>query len=135
MIVKILNCKHPGILSEGNKALQIWMSPDKKYAVAEVFAAESFVAGLIEEVDEEKGIMTLICKDSFSTEMEEIDYNSYTVDWSCMQYGFCKLRSRSLESYKSRVFRIYFNPELYIRKYEELNGVPYAEGRKLHRNN
>lgn len=111
---------------------QAWYSPDKKYAVLEIWTDELFVFGKL--IDENEEIISLDYIDSFSGYfLDEVDFRTFWVEWGCMQYGFCKLVCRELESGRMhRAKRFYFDPELYKQKYEEENKVPYKRNKKFH---
>ena len=52
---------------------------------------------------------------------------NYTIDWSYMKYGFCKLICSMPEipsEFYRTVKRFYFDFELYKNNYEKENGVP-----------
>lgn len=131
MKIRILNFEHKYNNPDGVDSIKEWISPDEKYAIVEVFYPENFVAGKIEKLDMEKGEMTLYRIDELCTDTDDVDLRFYSVDWSDMPNGFFKLRSRSVESYKVKSYRFYFDPELYKQKYKELNGVEYSGNKKF----
>lgn len=111
---------------------EVWLSPDKKYAVIEIWKDELFVFGKMIEENEE--IISLDYIDSFPGYfLEEIDYRNFWVEWDCMQYGFCKLVCAEMESGRMhRAKRFYFDSDLYKQMYEKENKVTYKGNKKFH---
>ena len=104
-------------------------SPDGRYAVAEIFANELFVA--LEILDEDGEDLVGRYVDHF-TDMDIVPMlKRYSVDWSCICYGFAKLvlfapeMSEEFGGYFDQTMRrFWFDRELYERKYLEMHGVP-----------
>jgi len=133
MTITLLNCKYLHEAVDTRNALRTWVSPDERFAVAEVFGSGYFAAGEIVAFQKELQQMTLRCIDELRVDFDEPELYSCDVSWSTMPYGFCKLRRLRYETLEERTFRIYFDPELYKAKYEELNGVPYEGNKKFMR--
>ena len=132
MQIRLKNCKRGGDVPEGIKAIRTWFSPDGRFVVAEIFYGEYFIAGEIIEGSPEQELITVDCRDERDAAGDESDFRSYSVEWDSMPDGFCKLRSLAMESFKLKYYRLYLDPELYKRKYEEKNGTPYEGNKKFH---
>ena len=122
MKIKILNwnspCNKPG---QWMPAKQFWLSPDGKYAIAEIFAGELFVAGKVVRNTLDQCTMTFFSE--IQNHSVEVSGHQYETDWHCMIYGFCKLICRDMESPEPIVHRIYFDKKLYLKKRQELHGT------------
>lgn len=102
---------------------KIWCSPDKTKAVLEIFRSELYVAVSVEK--EEDGC--LFCKyvDHFAYYDWDTNFRVFEgVDWSYLEYGFCKLRSWSFDTGELYAKRFYFDRQLYLKKYREKTGKP-----------
>ena len=134
MKVRINNLKE-GIVrgtSHTFEAFGVSMDPERRYAVAEIYHNELFVAMRTES--DEDGVLTGDYVDHFSSRITVPMLESYSVNWDCIKYGFCKLVLRAPErakefggSFSGTVKRFYFDRDLYREKYEEINGVPYRK--------
>ena len=105
----------------------VFFSPDRRYSVIKIHNC-LFIAVRVTDADD------------LSLNSEYVDCYSYDgydepmpqklrIDWNCICYGFCKLClwAPELDKYDVTLHRFYFDRELYERKYEEINGVPYRK--------
>lgn len=96
---------------------KIWDSPDKKYAVLELFKREVYVAVKVDEISDAGVSCTYV--DRYEDWDWYCDYKSYSVEW-WLQYGFAKLHCFAMESgFDGTVKRFYFDKKLYLQKYHE----------------
>ena len=133
MKVQINNLK-PGVFTRDEieaalNAEKIFMEPQKRYAVIEVYKKELYIAVNVLNIDDEKIVVEYF--DYFRWEIDIPMLMSFSVDWSCIDYGFCKLIQWAPEMYNQfggtfshTAKRFYFDVELYKKCYEEENGVP-----------
>ena len=105
------------------------MDSEHKYAVAEVFRNELYIA--VKIIAYENDILIWEYVDHYSDSDDCVMLMKYYVDWECIKYGFCKLILWAPEmaakwngSFEKTVKRFYFDWELYKRSYEEKHGVP-----------
>ena len=122
----------PGIRGGTAEARKVWTDPEGRYAVAEIFTDELYLALKIEETDGET--LTGEYVDRYERANDVPMLMRFTVDWGCIRYGFCKLLLWAPElaeeaggGFEKTVKRFYFDRELYEKSYEELNGVPYGK--------
>lgn len=86
---------------------RVWFSPDKTKAVLEIWASELYVAVRIKK--EEGDVLACEYVDHFIQLGLAWDFKHCRgVDWSFLRYGFCKLKSVSLDTGESYVHRFYF---------------------------
>ena len=131
MRVRILHMK-AGLVPRGREffdAISVAEDPEGRYAVAELYANELFVA------------LRITGRDGDTLSGEYVDHFSYcddvpmllkfSVSWDCSPYGFCKLilwapemANRFDGCFESTVKRFYFDRALYEAKREELHGSP-----------
>lgn len=132
MIVKINNIKKyiiSGISDtlETNKIPkeQIFKDPKGKYAVVEIFKKEAYIG--LKIISDENEMLVGEYVDHYYYDNYDCYLINYTIDWSYMKYGFCKL-IRSMPEIPSEFYRtvkrFYFDFELYKNNYEKENGVP-----------
>lgn len=102
---------------------RVWVSPDEKYIVIERFRDELYVAARIVTKAGDGWIAEF--EECYAPRCDSIDLRGWSVDWSCMQYGFCKLRCFEMESgFDGTVHRFYFDRALYRKKRLELSSDP-----------
>lgn len=119
-----------GLAGRGNafEPAGISADPEGRYAVLELFPSELFVAAEI--LRREDGEMRCRYVNHFFWQDDVPMLLKFSVDWSCLRYGFCKLDLWAPEapgpdgSFSRTVKRFYFNWELYKACYEEIHGVP-----------
>jgi len=118
---------------EYHEPWQVWTSPDCQYVVLELWTFRLYVFGKI--IKEDGQITTVQYIDSVSGNFidAESDIKTMSVDWDMMSYGFCKLCCYEIDFNQTKTKRLYYDPELYKRKYQELHGVPY-QGEKQFKN-
>lgn len=130
MNVVINNLKNPlcGMKRNTFEVSDISMDSDKRYAVAEIFKNEVYVGLRIKSIDDD--ILVGEYVDQFQC-WEDTILMQFFVDWSCIEYGFCKLNMWAPElankhggHFDHTAKRFYFDWELYKKRYEETNGVP-----------
>ena len=115
-------------------AVSISADPERRYAVAEV-SPHKFVAVRITASDDEH--LTGEYVDHFFWDDDTPELQSFSIDWGCIHYGFCKLKlwaPERLVEFGGRadktLKRFYFDRELYKARFEEINGVPFDERRQ-----
>ncbi len=96
----------------------VWISPDEKYLVIERFRDELFVSARVVTKAGDGWIADF--EECYEPPHHSIDLRGYRVDWSHMEYGFCKLQCFEMESgFDGTVHRFYFDRALYRRKRAE----------------
>ena len=105
------------------------MDAEKRYAVAEIFKNELYIAFKIISIDDENVVGEYF--DYYACMEDAVMLMSFSVDWNCINYGFCKLIMWAPEMenefggyFDHTAKRFYFDWELYKKCYEEINGVP-----------
>lgn len=138
MNVKIMNTRK-GILS-GEKLIlpdaQIFLETKKRYAVINAHNG-IYVAVIIIHIDDDLLVGSYV--DDFQWDCEVPMLSEFFVDWSTIDYGFCKLIQWAPEmanafggSFHHTAKRFYFDFELYQKSYEERNGIPCKKRREAH---
>ena len=97
------NADNTGVFGSVNR---IWYSPDNRKAVLEVWKSELYVAVNIKERNKEY----LLCDyvDHYECLIGlELRY-FYGVEWKFLEYGFCKLKSCSIDTGEKFVKRFCF---------------------------
>ncbi len=127
MKVRIENMKEGLLRGKGPyEAYGVSLDPEGKYAVAELFRNELFVALTVTSRDEE--MLTGEYAGHFSFDNDIPTLLCFSVDWTYIGYGFCKLVLWAPEEiggiHSGTVRRFWFDRALYRARYEELNGVP-----------
>ena len=130
MRVRIRNLK-PGLIFSGVDTFEnvtVSMDPERRYAVAEVYPVELFVA--VKILSLEDGLLDGDYLDHYSFSPEPM-LMKFTADWGSMEYGFCKLRLWAPElanefggAFERTVRRFYFDWDRYTARYQEQCGVP-----------
>ena len=106
-----------------HKMHDFWYSPDQKYAVAQ-FNSEVLAVLAIESITADT--VTASCLKRMCFSVSDEDFLIFSVRWY-MAYGFLKICADSMEyGCLGTLRRFYFDPELYKRAYQEVNGVPYT---------
>ena len=107
----------------------VFMEPEHRYAVVEVFHNELYVA--VKIISNENDLLICEYVDHYSEFDDEVMLKKFSVDWECIKYGFCKLILWAPEmaaefggSFDKTVKRFYFDWELYTTHYEEVHGSP-----------
>ena len=107
----------------------VYIDPSGKYAVAEVFRKELYIAIVIESAADDLLVGKYV--DHYSSFNDTPMLMTFSVDWSCIGFGFCKLRLWAPELanehggfFEHTAARFYFDWELYKSSYERINGVP-----------
>ncbi len=110
-------------------AFRVSTDPERRYAVVELIPNALFVAVRITSIDDRRLVGNYV--NHYSCDNDIPMLMKYTVDWSCIRYGFCKLNLWAPElvnefggSAGKTAARFYFDWELYKTCYEEINGVP-----------
>ena len=110
-------------------AYSVSLDPTQRYAVAEIFRNELFVAFRVSTREETSMAGEYV--DHFSYSDDTPMLLKFTVEWGCIEYGFCKLNLWAPEMIREfggrfdrTVKRFYFDWELYRASYERINGVP-----------
>ena len=110
-------------------AYSVSFDPEKRYAVIELFANELFIAAKVTAIEDD--LLTAEYVNYYRGSGDNPSLEKYTVYWSTIKYGFCKLDLFAPEQayrfdgfFSGTVARFYFDWDLYVRCYEELNGVP-----------
>ena len=109
---------------EFRKVYRTWISPDQRFAVAELFPGELFVAGKLLSLGREDMVLEFL--GTFSDPSDTPELKKYEVDWSCLPYGFIKFQCSYPETLTSRSERCYFDRDLYRKMYQKCNGIPYS---------
>ncbi len=106
-------------------------SPDRRFAVINIHNGLYIAVGVTDADD-----LSLSAEyvDSYLYDgSDEPMLQKLWIEWDCICYGFCKLRLWAPERVDATgrsiftLHRFYFDRELYERKYEEINGVPYRK--------
>ena len=121
-----------GLAAGGRTAFEpVSLSEDPlgRYAVAELFANELFVALKILRRDGDELLCRYVNHYAYQDDVPML--LRFSVQWDCIRYGFCKLNLWAPEATENRdgyfdrtVKRFYFDWELYKKCYEDVNGVP-----------
>lgn len=99
---------------------RVWISPDEQYMIIERFRDELFVSARVVTKAGDGWIADFV--ECYTPNTDSIDLRSWRIDWSCMQYGFCKLQVFEMESgFDGTVHRFYFDRALYRRKKSSLS--------------
>ena len=105
------------------------VDPSGRYAVAELYAGELFVAARILSRTENELVCDYVNYYSCFNDVPML--MKFTVNWDCLQWGFAKLERWAPELaaendgfFDATVKRFYFDWELYKRCYQERHGVP-----------
>ncbi len=131
MKVVIRNLKKPLAITRTDTFEATWVSMDseKRYAVAEIYKNETYVALNIISVDDD--ILVGEYVDRFEYPEDDTPMlMDFTVSWNCIKYGFCKLIMWAPElvnrygNFSHTAKRFYFDWELYKKSYEDIHGVP-----------
>ena len=108
--------------------VEVSLENQKRYAVIEVHKNEVYVAVDVIRTDGNK--LTAEYVDDFQCWDDIPMLMSFSVDWSCIGYGFCKLIQWAPEkvnefggSFSHTAKRFYFDAELYSKCCEEKHGV------------
>ena len=119
-----------GLAAQGRElfdAVSISEDPEGRYAVAELYANELFVALRVTGRDGDRIAGEYIDHFSYSDDVPML--LKFSVSWDCIPYGFCKLSLWAPEmashfdgSFEKTVKRFYFDRALYEAKREELHG-------------
>ncbi|MCB6991983.1 hypothetical protein LI177_00475 [bacterium 210820-DFI.6.37] len=131
--VQIKNLKSEVIPGTGTETVlfdvEVFLEEQKRYAVIEVWKNELYVAANVINADGNKLIAEYV--DDFKCWDDIPMLMSFSVDWSYIGYGFCKLIQWAPEkanefggSFSHTAKRFYYDAELYNKCYEEKNGVP-----------
>ena len=88
------------------------LSPDGKWAVAELFRGELYAAG---RVLRRKGnrLTVEFLEAAAGFDAADADAHSWDVRWEWLHFGFFKIVCRELESGECRVHRVYVDRKLY----------------------
>ena len=112
-------------------AVSVSTDPERRYAVAEI-APRKYVAIRITAYSDECVAGEYV--DHYFWDDDTPELQSFSTDWSCIPYGFCKLRLWAPEKvrefgghFDKTLKRFYFDRELYKASYEEINGVPFED--------
>lgn len=126
MKVKINNWKSVYNKNEFNEVDNIWVSPDEKYMIIEWYKSELYVFATIKNKTENGYEGDFI--ETYFPHYMTIDLRMHSADWSCMNYGFCKLTLFELESgFNGTEKRFFFDRKLYAKMYELETGRPYKK--------
>lgn len=109
--------------------VEVYMEDQKRYAVIEVYNNELYIAANVISADDEKIVAEYL--DAFQWWDDIPMMMLFSIDWSCIGYGFCKLIQWAPEmanvfggSFSHTAKRFYFDADIYKKRYEEKNAVP-----------
>ena len=133
MVKAVINNLKAGILNHYDgfvEAVSYSMSPDKKYAVIEVYRDLLYIA--VNVVSFEDGVLVGdYVNYTWTSAPDELMLYHFVIDWDFIRNGYCKLILFAPEmvnefggSFQKTIKRFYFDWELYKRCYEKRYGIP-----------